>query len=68
MKNYARCIYVVVVKKSIRYPVPGRLAALAGLDGFSRCSLTTGYFARAGTIQYTQHLKYAALAIVGEGK
>ena len=58
---------VVVVKTSIRYPVLGRLASWRGLDGFLDARLQPGISLVLEAIQYTQHLKYAALAIVGEG-
>jgi len=69
MKNYARCIYRCCGKEVDTIPGSGAAGGVgAALMAFLDARLQPGISLVLEAIQYTQHLKYAALAIVGEGK
>ena len=69
MKNYARCIHRCCGKDADMIPGAGAAGGVgAALMAFLDARLQPGISLVLEAIQYTQHLKYAALAIVGEGK
>ncbi|WDB79583.1 glycerate kinase [Escherichia albertii] len=69
MQNYADCIRRCCGKDINAIPGTGAAGDVgAALMAFLDARLQPGISLVLEAIQYTQHLKYAALAIVGEGK
>jgi glycerate kinase len=69
MLNYAQCIHRCCGKEVDTVPGAGAAGGTgAALLAFLNAQLQPGIEIVLDAIQYTQHLKYAALVIVGEGK